>query len=93
MERETYCKGQADLQKYIKDNASKFDNVKDFEKAILKHFDKPEYKVFDLEKAYSPISLQRQTPLKKQQVFPNLEILNHWIKIVLFMKLQNTAKD
>ena len=59
------AKGQADLQKYIKDNASKFDNVKDFEKAILKHFDKPEYKVFDLEKAYSPISLQRQTPLKK----------------------------
>jgi hypothetical protein len=51
-------KGQEDLKKYIRENAKNFDNVDDFEKAILNEFNKPEYRGQDITGTYSPISLE-----------------------------------
>ena len=52
-------KGQEDLKKYIRENAKNFDNVDDFEKAILNNFNKPEYRGPDMTGAYAPVSLDR----------------------------------
>ena len=51
-------KGQEDLKKYIRENAKNFDNVDDFEKAILNEFNRPEYRGQDITGTYSPISLE-----------------------------------